>query len=175
MMYHVLGEFIPGEDLEECNVEECAGSETLEDANSEDMTARILRLLVKGNNDPDEDADRGVEAQDDHVDNKLHLLDPAGQHVSPYTEDDGHSVDCDGRSKHPDPGGVSIEANGHALEQTVDREGDDHKDGPEAAEDVCPPILLRSVLGRGRGCGVRVRGGAIIRAGLGDAVDMWHT
>ena len=97
-MYHVLGEFIPGEDLEECDVEECAGSQTLKDTNGEDMGARVLRLLVKGNNNTNEDADRGVEAQDDHVDDQLHLLDPAGQHVSPDTEYDGHSMDGDGPS-----------------------------------------------------------------------------
>merc|ERR1712137_810790 len=69
--HSILGEFIPGEDLEECDVEESAGSQTLEDTNGEDMAARVLRLLVKGNNDPDEDADRSVEAQDDHVDDQL--------------------------------------------------------------------------------------------------------
>ena len=146
-IYPVLGEFIPGEDLEECDVEEGAGSQTLEDTNSKDMGARVLRLLVQGNDDTDQDANRGVEAQNDHVDDQLHLLDPAGQHVSPDTEYDGHSVDGDGPSQHPDPGGVGVEANGHALKQTVDREGDHHEDGPEAAEDVGPPVLLRPLLG----------------------------
>ena len=175
MIYHVLGEFVPGEDLEECDVEESAGSETLEDTNGEDMGARVLRLLVKGHDDPDEDADRSVEAQDDHVDDQLRLLDPAGQHVSPDTEDDGHSVDGDGAGQHPDPGGVSVEANGHALEQTVDREGDHHEDGPEAAEDVGPPVPLCPVFRRGRGRGVRVRVRGRAEAGLGDAVNVWHT
>merc|ERR1719341_3200941 len=80
--HSVLGELVAGEDLEECDVEESAGSQALEDSNGEDVATRVVILvLVQGDDDANEDADGSVEAEDDHVHDQLHLLDPAGQHV----------------------------------------------------------------------------------------------
>ena len=137
------------------------------------MAARLAGLVpLQRDNDADEDSNRGVETQDDHVDNQLHLLHPAGQHVGADTEHNRHRVEGDGPGQHPDSGdGLGLEADGHALEQAVDREGDHHEDGPQGAQDVAPLVPVRPVLGRSRRSRVRVG----VKAGLGDAVDVGNT
>ena len=137
------------------------------------MAARVVILvLVQGDDDANENADGSVEAQDDHVHDQLHLLDPAGQHVSADAEHDGHRVQGDCPGQQPDPGLFLIQTNGHALEQAVDREGHHRQDASQRAENVSLPVgpVLRR--GWGTGLGVGVRGRA--QAGAGDAVDVRH-
>ena len=81
-----------------------------------------------GDQDPYQDADRGVDAEDDHVDDDSHLLDAAGDHVSPHAEHDGHGVDGDGEQEFPDPGVRLLQPDGHPLEQTVDGERHHHQE-----------------------------------------------
>ena len=54
--------------------------------------------------DPYQDADWSVDAEDDHVDDDSRLLDAAGDHISSHAEHDGHGVDGDGEQQFPDPG-----------------------------------------------------------------------
>merc|ERR1719266_492666 len=90
----VLGELVPGEHLEEGDVEEGAGGQALEDADQQHVAPRLVSVaLVDGHDDADEDADGGVEAEDDDVDDELHLLDAAGEHVRADAEHDGDGVD----------------------------------------------------------------------------------
>ena len=91
----VLGELVPGQDLEEGDVEEGPGGQPLQHPDDEDVLARGA-LHVGRDEDPDQDADRSVDAEDDHVDDDPHLLDAAGDHVSSHAEYDRHGVDGDG-------------------------------------------------------------------------------
>merc|ERR1719500_490779 len=173
--HSILGELVACEDLEECDVEEGAGSQALEDSDGEDVSARVVILvLVQGDDDADQDANRSVEAEDDHVHDQLHLLDPAGQHVGANAEHNGHRVQGDGPRQQPHPGLSLIQANGHALEQAVDRESHHRQNASQRAEDVALLVSLGPVLWRGwgTGLGVGVRGRA--QASAGNAVDVRH-
>ena len=91
----VLGELVPGQDLEEGDVEEGPGRQPLQHPDDEDVLAGGV-LHVGRHQDPYQDPDGSVDAEDDHVDNDSHLLDAAGDHISTHAEHDGHGVDGDG-------------------------------------------------------------------------------
>merc|ERR1719226_275217 len=86
--HSVFCEFVTGQNLKEGDVKQCSCSQTLEDTNEEDVLSRSF-LHMDGDNNSNQDANGSVDAEEDDVDDDLHLLDPAGDHVSAHTEDDG--------------------------------------------------------------------------------------
>ena len=91
----VLGELVPGQHLEEGDVEQGPGGQPLQHPDDEDVLAGG-RLHVGRHQDPDQDPDWGVDAEDDHVDEDSRLLDAAGDHIGSHAEHDRHGVDGDG-------------------------------------------------------------------------------
>ena len=100
-------------DLKEGDIEEGASSQTLEHSNDEDVLTRGL-LHVHGDNDANQDTDRSVDAEDDHVDDNLDLLDTAGDHVSANTEHDRDSVDSNSHQQLPNSNICLLKSNGHS-------------------------------------------------------------
>ena len=96
----VLVKFVSGKNFEEGYVEKSSGGKTLENTNDEDVLSGSL-LQVRGNNEANEDTSRSVDAEDDHEDQDLELLDTAGDHVGADTEDDWSSVNGDGHQQLP--------------------------------------------------------------------------
>ena len=69
----VLGQLVPGQHLEEGDVEEGAGCQTLEHSDQQNVAPGGI-LHVQGHKDPDEDSQGSVEAEHHHVHQDLHLV-----------------------------------------------------------------------------------------------------